>query len=82
MKRTVIRFALTMTAGICLGIAIGPVGSSQSGARDIANFNEGFEDGARDVREQVARVITNNPDECWIRENVPAIPNSPEWCNG
>lgn len=81
MKRQLPLIALALTAGVCLGIGAASVGSTGSDARDVATFNDGFEDGARDIREQLAPVIANNPDECWIRESVPGIPNSPVWCD-
>lgn len=81
MKRQLPLIASVLAAGVCLGIGAAQVGSTRTDTRDVATFNDGFEDGARDIREQLAPIIANNPDECWIRENLPGIPNAPQWCN-
>ncbi|MCF3100994.1 hypothetical protein IPZ58_05315 [Streptomyces roseoverticillatus] len=71
-------WSLGIGGGMLLDSTIRHAGEEKS---SVATFNDGFDDGARDIREQLAPIIANNPDECWIRENIPNIPNSPKWCD-
>lgn len=67
---------------VCVGAGFGAGRESALGGdtQRVADFNDGFMDGQRDIREQLSSVIERNPDECWIRENIPGIPDEPQWC--